>query len=143
MKKLLPYILSIGLLVAAGLIVGALISKANSSTGNWIQKGGRVCFGGCGFNNGFRYSRTITVGSNASSTQTNFPMLVCFNASSGGCTQTLTDLKTVANGGRIQSSTGLDIMFTSDSAEPSCFLMSKRITTLRQAKANTGSMSRP
>jgi hypothetical protein len=57
--------------------------------------------GTCG--NGYTYSKKITIDHLlVPSTQTNFPFLLCFN---GACTEStnLTDLKTVANGGKIQN----------------------------------------
>lgn len=62
--------------------------------------------------NGYSFERTITV-ANASSTQSSFPVLVCFNGASP-CNATVTSLATIANGGNVRSSTGLDIIFTSD-----------------------------
>jgi hypothetical protein len=52
---------------------------------------------------GYTYVRPLTIWhSNFASTLTNFPLLMCFN---GACTSstTLTDLKTVGNGGKIQN----------------------------------------
>ncbi len=57
--------------------------------------------------NGYTYCRAVTINHIhvSSTTQTNFPVLV---------TGTLTYLKTVGNGGRVQSASGLDITFASD-----------------------------
>jgi|GEM_PF-1049851 len=59
------------------------------------------------FSNGYSYMRTITVGANASSTQTNFPMLV-----SG----TYSYLAATSSGGLVNNTAGNDIIFTSDAA---------------------------
>ena len=57
------------------------------------------------YTNGYSYMRTITVGANASSTQTNFPMLV-----SG----TYSYLAATSSGGLVNNVNGDDIIFTSD-----------------------------
>lgn len=57
--------------------------------------------------NGYSYGIPFTITSQASSTQTDFPVLF---------SSTISDLKTVVNGGKVQSATGQDIIFTSDQA---------------------------
>lgn len=62
---------------------------------------------------GYTYQRTLTV-ANASSTQTSFPVLICFNSIQGNgnaCT-TAADLKATSSGGSIMTATGLDIIFS-------------------------------
>lgn len=70
--------------------------------------------------NGYIYQRTLTV-TNASSTQSNFPVLVCFNVTQGNgntCT-TATDLKASSSSGSIltlnASSTPNDLIFSTSS----------------------------
>lgn len=65
-------------------------------------------YGACnGWGNGYTYCRTVTIDHTkvSGSTQTDFPVLV---------TGTFTYLKTVGNGGNVQSASGFDIIFTSD-----------------------------
>lgn len=63
--------------------------------------------------NGYTYQRALTV-ANASSTQTNFPVEVCFNTTpgNGNACPTATDLKATSSAGSIQTATGLDIIFS-------------------------------
>ena len=79
---------------------------------------------------GYSYYRSITVqvggggvynGSGAT-TLTQFPILVCGNASSGACTATVSNMKTVGNGGHILNTVVVngqtvpaDLIFTTDS----------------------------
>ncbi len=59
------------------------------------------------FGNGYGFCRTVTIDHTkvSSTNQTDFPVLV---------TGTLTYLKTVGNGGKVQSASGFDITFASD-----------------------------
>lgn len=102
MKKLLkylPYFLSITLLVIAALTF--LISKSEKVDA-FV------------FSNGYQFGRSLTV-INASSTQSSFPVEVSTNGASSNDLN-IGNLKYVSFGGVVQSTTGLDIIFTSDSA---------------------------
>lgn len=73
---------------------------------------------------GYSYLRAITVNASQISggvNLTQFPILVCGNASSGACTASVSNMATVANGGNIQNTTTVnsqtvpaDLIFTTD-----------------------------
>ena len=66
---------------------------------------------------GYSYCRAITVphAEVALPSAGNFPVAICGSNSSASCTTSLSFFKSVANGGRIQSSSCYDVTFTSDS----------------------------
>ncbi len=68
--------------------------------------------------NGYRYCREIVIDhTKVASTQTNFPMVVCFDAAMGAnCSTNAKELATVANGGKLANINGYDFIFTSDNA---------------------------
>ena len=69
---------------------------------------------GCGF--GFAHYASITLATaTGGSDLTNYPLLLGFNGATTNSV-TLANLKTVANGGQVQSSTGLDIVFCNASS---------------------------
>ncbi len=67
--------------------------------------------GGASWSNGYAYRRTIIASSSliapSGTALSNFPMLV---------SSTLADMATAGNGGKIQNSSGYDVIFTSDAA---------------------------
>lgn len=81
------------------------------------------------WSNGYAYRRTITVNpSQVPAAQSGFPMLLCFNGSSGPCSNSglaVSGLKTTASGGSVRNTcsqpspaltVGCDVVFTSDAA---------------------------
>ncbi len=68
---------------------------------------------------GYSYQRSITVNAsqvnNNTGSLTQFPVLVCGNASSNACNISVANMATVAHGGHVQNSSGYDIIFTTDS----------------------------
>jgi len=67
----------------------------------------------------YSYERAITVQSSEVSggaNLTQFPILVCANASSGACNATVSGLNQSGGGAHVQNANGYDIIFTTDSA---------------------------
>jgi hypothetical protein len=68
---------------------------------------------------GFLHSRELTVNpGQVTGTQSSFPVLVCFNATlgNGAACPSAPELKSASNGGVVQSNSGTDIVFASNSS---------------------------
>ncbi len=94
-----------------------------------------IAWGACAsppYANGYSFCREITIDhTKVTSTQTNFPMVVCFGTTMGSaCSTNNRQLATAANGGKLLNASGYDVIFTSDNAGTAPMSYERAIQTL-------------